>query len=73
VADCTMLPTFDLVQNRIAPAFGLGDLLAATPGLAAWWSTMRTNAFCAAMLAEIDVAVREFMARMAQQAAAGKG
>jgi glutathione S-transferase len=72
LADCTMLPTFDLVQNRIAPAHGLGDPLAGTPKLAAWWSTMRADAFCAAMLGEIDVAVREFMARMAQQAAAGK-
>jgi glutathione S-transferase len=73
LADCTMLPTFELVQNRIVPAFGLGDPLAATPKLAAWWSTMRADAFCAAMLAEIDVAVREFMARMAKQAAAAKG
>jgi glutathione S-transferase len=72
LADCTMLPTFDLVQNRIAPAHGLGDPLAATPKVAAWWSTMRTDAFCAAMLGEIDVAVREFMVRMAQQAAAAK-
>jgi glutathione S-transferase len=72
LADCTMLPTFDLVQNRIAPALGLGDPLAPTPRLAAWWSNVRADAFCATMLAEIDVAVREFMARMAQQAAASK-
>ncbi len=70
LADCTMLPTFDLVLNRIAPAFALPDPLASLPKLAAWWSTMRRDAFCARMLADIDVAVREFMARMAQQAAA---
>jgi glutathione S-transferase len=72
LADCTMLPTFDLVLNRVAPAFGLGDPLASTPKLAAWWSNVRGDAFCARMLADIDVAVREFMARMAQQAAAKK-
>ena len=70
LADCTMLPTFDLVLNRIAPALNLGDPLAALPKLAAWWSTMRSDPFCARMLADVDVAVREFMARMAQQAAA---
>lgn len=68
LADCAMLPTFDALLNRTAPTFGLGDVLAPHPKLAAWWKTMQGDAVATTLMREIDVAVKEFMARMAAAA-----
>jgi len=73
LADCTLLPTLQLATARVVPVHGLGDALGAAPKLAAWWAFVQQEPRCAALIAEIDVAMREFLARMAAQRAAAGG
>jgi glutathione S-transferase len=68
LADCAMVPTFEGLMHRTAGAHGLGDVLAPHPKLAAWWKTVQGDATCVTLMKDVDVAVKDFMARMAAQA-----
>jgi glutathione S-transferase len=62
IADCTLLPSLLMMVKFILPAFGAGDVLAATPKLARWFGAMTSGAEWSGFCNEYCTGFEKFMA-----------
>lgn len=61
IADATLMPMFFYLE-MFEPQFGTAGLLAATPGLSAWWDRRKATELGSLMMSEMSAALAAFMA-----------